>query len=247
MAQVPARDGQQESARRAGRCGPGDRGQRRGAGRVLFDRPALHGVVAAHRHRRHSRPVRRGADARSWRRCGSTTRSRREPRSARSSSSRSSSRTSNTSRVGQREGARLATAASALQARNRRLLHGAGALRRRDQRDADLARRDLRAGRVRDPRARLRRSARDCQRHRDRPVVRDRDDVAEARVALQAPCAGRDGDGEPADRRRRLSRAVRRPQRRRATARASRAGTRPSSTRRSRPPTSRRSSAAPGT
>ena len=35
--------------------------ERRGAGRLLLDRPALHGVVATDRHRGHSRPLRRGA------------------------------------------------------------------------------------------------------------------------------------------------------------------------------------------
>ena len=34
----------------------------RGAGRVLLDRPALHGVVAPDRHRGHPRPLRRGGD-----------------------------------------------------------------------------------------------------------------------------------------------------------------------------------------
>ena len=44
------------------------------AGRVLLDRPALHRVVAADRHRGHPRPLRRGADRASCRRSGSTTR-----------------------------------------------------------------------------------------------------------------------------------------------------------------------------
>ena len=60
--EVPARDGRQESAGRARRRRSGDGGERRGAGRVLLDRPALHRVVAPHRHRGHPRPVRRGAD-----------------------------------------------------------------------------------------------------------------------------------------------------------------------------------------
>ena len=57
-----AGDGRQEPARRARRRRPADRRQRRHAGRVLLDRPALHGVVAAHRHRGHPRPFRRGDD-----------------------------------------------------------------------------------------------------------------------------------------------------------------------------------------
>ena len=46
----------------------------------------------------------------------------------------------------------------------------------------------------------------------DTGPFRDRHHVAEARVAFQAARAGRHGDGEPADRRRGLSRPVRRPQ-----------------------------------
>ncbi len=52
--QAAARDGRQEPAGRAGRRGPADRRQRRGAGLLLLDGPALHGVVAHHRHRRAS-------------------------------------------------------------------------------------------------------------------------------------------------------------------------------------------------
>ena len=121
----------------------------------------------------------------------------------------------------------------AAEARDRGLLPRAGAVHRGAPTPcASIARRDLRAGRLRDPREGLRRGARARQRHAVRPVVRHRHDVAQARVALQAPRAGRHGDGQPADRRRRLSRAVRRPQGRRATARASRGATRRSSTRR---------------
>ena len=60
--EVPARDGRQEPARRARRRRPRRRGRMRGQRRVLLDRPALHGVVAADRHRRHPRPLRRRAD-----------------------------------------------------------------------------------------------------------------------------------------------------------------------------------------
>ena len=60
--EVPARNGRQESAGRARRRGPeGRRGMRRQQ-RVLFHRPALHRRLAADRHRRHPRQIRRGAD-----------------------------------------------------------------------------------------------------------------------------------------------------------------------------------------
>ena len=61
--QVPARDGRQEPDRRARRRRPQDRGRDGGAVGVLLDRPALHRVVAHHRHRGHPRQVRRGARA----------------------------------------------------------------------------------------------------------------------------------------------------------------------------------------
>ena len=65
-----ARDGRQEPARRARRCRPEDRGRMRGQRRLLLHRPALHGLVAPDRHRRHPRPLRRGRDrahaAASW-------------------------------------------------------------------------------------------------------------------------------------------------------------------------------------
>ena len=48
--EVPARDGRQEPAGRARRRRPQDRGRMRGQRRLLLDRPALHGVVAPHRH-----------------------------------------------------------------------------------------------------------------------------------------------------------------------------------------------------
>ncbi len=50
--EAAARDGRQESAGRARRCRLGDRDQRRGPGCVLFDRPALHRVLATDRHTR---------------------------------------------------------------------------------------------------------------------------------------------------------------------------------------------------
>ena len=55
-----ARDGRQEPAHRARRRGSGDGGVGRGQRRVLPGRAALHGVEPAHRHRGHSRSLRRG-------------------------------------------------------------------------------------------------------------------------------------------------------------------------------------------
>ncbi len=57
--QAAAGNGRQESAGRARRRRPADGGQCRRAGLLFLDRAALHGVVAAHRHRWHPRPLRR--------------------------------------------------------------------------------------------------------------------------------------------------------------------------------------------
>ena len=61
-AQVPARDGRQEPAGRARRCRSRDRRRLRRQRRLLLDRPALHGLVAADRPARHPRQVRGGGD-----------------------------------------------------------------------------------------------------------------------------------------------------------------------------------------
>ncbi len=61
-AQVPARDGRQESARRPRRRRPQDRGRVRRQRRLFLDRPALHRLVAPGRDRGHPRQVRRCAD-----------------------------------------------------------------------------------------------------------------------------------------------------------------------------------------
>ncbi len=61
-------------------------------------------------------------------------------------------------------------------------------------------------------RARLRRGAGGGERHEFRAVLGDRDDVAEKSRAFPPQRRDRHGDGEPADRRRRLPRAVRRPE-----------------------------------
>ena len=57
-----ARDGRQEPAHRARRCGSGDGGVGRGQRRVLPGGPALHRVEPAHRHRGHPRSLRRRDD-----------------------------------------------------------------------------------------------------------------------------------------------------------------------------------------
>ena len=59
---------------------------------------------------------------------------------------------------------------------------------------------------------RLRRGAEGRQRHPVRALLRHRDDVVEARQSFQAEHPERPGDGQPADGRSRLSRAVRRPE-----------------------------------
>ena len=151
----------------------------------------------------HSRSVRRGVDARSSATlaCRQRAHARNRDRPGRGAS-RSSIRISNTSRVGQREGARLATGGERL----KRATDGyylAPALFVDATNAMRISREEIFGPVACVIRAqRLRRSARDCQRYRDRPVVRDRDDIAEARVAFQTPCPGRHGDGQPADRRR---------------------------------------------
>ena len=96
---------------------------------------------------------------------------------------------------------------------------------------------DLRPGRQRDPRQGLRRGARHRQRHRVRPLLRHLHHLAEVCDPLQAQRRGRHGHGQPAHRRRRLPRPLRRLQGLELRRRASRAATPPSSTPRSRPPT----------
>ena len=58
-AQVPAGDGRQEPAGRARRCRSRDRRRLRRQRRLLLDRPALHGLVAADRPAGHPRRLRR--------------------------------------------------------------------------------------------------------------------------------------------------------------------------------------------
>ena len=171
-----AGDGRQEPAGGARRRRPPHRGQLRGAGRVLLDRPALHGVVAADRHRRHPRPLRRGAHRPSSRRSRSTTRW--PPGTDIGPVVDQSQLDTDLAYVADRQGRGRdagATAASACTRAQGRLLPRAGAVHRGDQRDAHRARGDLRPGRGGDPRRRLRRGAGRRQRHRVRPVLGHRD------------------------------------------------------------------------
>ena len=73
-AQVPARNGRQESARRARRRRSEDGGRMRGQRRLFLDRPALHGVVAPDRRGADLQALRRRADASACAASSSTTR-----------------------------------------------------------------------------------------------------------------------------------------------------------------------------
>ena len=114
--------------------------------------------------------------------------------------------------IGRKEGARLAYGGERLKRDTDGYYMAPAIFTETTGDDADQSRGDLRAGRVGDPREGLRRGAGRRQRHAVRPVGRHRDDVAQAREPLQAQFAERPRDGEPADRRPRLSRAVRRPE-----------------------------------
>ncbi len=87
--------------------------------------------------------------------------------------------------IGESEGARSPAAASA-HARDTGLLPVAGAVHRREQRDAHRPRGDLRAGGLRHPGQGLRRGAGARQRHGVRAVLGHRHHIAQVRVALQA-------------------------------------------------------------
>ena len=73
-AEVPARNGRQESARRPRRRGSQDRRRMRGQRRLFLHGSALHGVLAPDRHRRRLRALRRRARRAHARRSSSTTR-----------------------------------------------------------------------------------------------------------------------------------------------------------------------------
>src|SRR6185436_6813144 len=98
------------------------------------------------------------------------------------------------------------------EARHRRLLHGARALHRDDERHAAESRGSLRPRGCSHPREGLRRGAGGGERHAVRSVVGHRDDVTEAGEPFQAQLDERPRDGESADGRPRLPRAVRRPE-----------------------------------
>ena len=114
--------------------------------------------------------------------------------------------------IGKAEGAKLAAGGERLSRAKDGYYFAPGAVHRDDQRHAHRARGDLRSRRRGDPREGLRRGARARERHRVRPLLRRRDDLAQARLALPSPRAGRDGDGESPHGGRRLPRALRRPQ-----------------------------------
>jgi fructokinase len=106
----------------------------------------------------------------------------------------------------------------AAQSRNARILHGARRCSSTSTTiDADRARGDLRARRRDDPGARLRSRAWRSPTTPNSALRRHLHHQPQARDAFQAQRRGRHGDGQSADRGRRLSRAVRRPQRDRAS------------------------------
>ena len=162
------------------------RGQRGAAERVLLDRPALHGVVAPHRHRRHSRPfveamVEAHEHAQDRRRAEGRHRYRpgRRPEPARR-------RISTYIEIAQEEGGKLVAGGERLKRDDRRLLPRAGADHRDHAVDAHQPRGGVRPGGQRDPRQGLRRGARGRQRHAVRPDRRASPRRRSRRGALQA-------------------------------------------------------------
>ena len=115
--------------------------------RLLLDRPALHRLLAPDRHRRHPRPLRRGADRAAEGPRRSTTRSRPARISARWSTRASSTRTCATSRSARTRAPSSPSAASCSSARRPGFYLAAGAVHRGQQQDAHHARGDLRPGR----------------------------------------------------------------------------------------------------
>ena len=116
-------------------------------------------------------------------------------------------------RIGQDEGAKLALGGERLNRATPGFYMAPALFVDVDNWDAHRPRGDFRPGRGDDPGARLRRRAGARQRHRIRPLRRHLHDEPQIRLAFQAQRRGRHDDGQPADRGRRLSRAVRRPQR----------------------------------
>ena len=239
-AQVPARDGRQEPADRARRRRPEDGGRMRGQRRLFLHRPALHRLVAADRHRRNLRPLRRGdgrAHARPRRRRRAQGRRRHRPgrrpdparpglrlcrRSARTKAPSSSSAASGSNRAtpGYYMAPALFVDADNAMRIAREEIFGpvAAMIPARDYEHALAIANDTEFG-----------LCGGIVHHE--PEIRD---------PFQAQRRGRDGDGQSADRRRRLSTRRSAAAKARASARASRAAMRSSSTRRSRPPIRRR-------
>ena len=185
--QVPARDGRQESARRARRCRSGSGGGLRRQRRVLLHRAALHRVVAAHRHPRHPRSVRRrdgrtpaGAEGRGRAR-------RRAPTVGPVVDASQLAQDTDYIEIGRREGATLAFGGrcSARWKGGRVSTSSRRCSSKPPTRCASAARRSSDRSR-RDPRARLRRGAGAGQRHRVRTLRRRVHDLAEVGGALQA-------------------------------------------------------------
>ena len=208
----------------------------RGQGRLLLDRPALHGDLAPDRDRGHPRPVRDG-DGRAAE--GAEGRRRAEARHPDRPGGRPEpARPGHLLHRDRPEGGRQARGRRrAPEARHRGLLSAAGPVHRDRQPDADQSRGDLRPGRDGDPGQGLRRGAGGRQRHAVRALGRHLHELAQACEPLQAQSRGRHGDGQPADRRASTTTCRSAAGRARATARASRGATRSSSTPRSRPPT----------
>src|SRR6516225_118635 len=147
---IPARDGRQESAGRARRRRPQGRRRSCDQRRLFLDRPALHSLLAADRHRRHPRPFRRGHD-----------RAPEGPLGRRRAQARRADRPGGgpePTRPGpalpedrQGRGRKAALGRRALESRDARLLPAASTLHRSHQQDAHCARRDFWTGRLRDP------------------------------------------------------------------------------------------------
>ena len=125
-----------------------DRGRVARSRRVLLHRPALHGVVAADRHRGHPRPLRRGAG-----RARSRAQGRRRAEGGhrhRPGGRREPARPGPVLHRDRQEGRRASSpsAASCCKRDDRRLLPGAGAVHRDREQHAHQPRGDLRPGGV---------------------------------------------------------------------------------------------------
>ena len=231
-APVPARNGRQESARRARRRRSQERGRMRGQRRLFLDRPALHGLVAPHR-RGADLPALRGradgADARPRRRRRAESRER---ISGRSSTHRQLEQDLSYIGIGQGEGAKLALGGERL---NRATpgFYMAPALFLDADNTMRISREEI-FGPVSAmiPARDYDHALGDRQRHRVRPVRRHLHHEPQARLAFQAQRRSRAWRWSTC--RRRASTITRRSAavRLRTSARASRDAMRPSSIRR---------------